>query len=57
MTTYICEACDTECDVIDQEEGGWEEIWGARVFHSMIVSVSYCCLDNFKEVNDDGTDL
>ena len=54
---YTCDACNQECDVVCIDEGGYEEVWGARMWHAQWVDVSDCCHDNFEEVDDDGTDL
>ena len=53
MKVFKCESCDQECDVIEVDEGGYEEIWGAKTWHSMKVSASNCCLENFEEVEQE----
>ena len=50
---YYCEACGSECEPVDIECGGWEEFWGAKVWHSQITTVSGCCHENYEELDGD----
>ena len=40
---YFCEECEQECELVEIDEGGYEEIWGARMWHPMWTNVSDCC--------------
>lgn len=48
-----CEACGKECDTIEIDEGGMEEIWGARMWHAQWVTVSDCCQENYEETKEE----
>ena len=44
--THICGKCDQLCDVIDVDQGGYENFWGAKVWHEQMETVSECCHDD-----------
>lgn len=50
---YRCLRCNQECDLVTEDHGGWEEFWGAPVWHTQLVDVSDCCNDEYEEVDDD----
>lgn len=54
---YRCSYCNSTFDADDRVEvdhGGWEEFWGAKVWHHQYVDVSPCChKEDYEEVEDD----
>lgn len=58
MTTYRCIECGHECDLIEVDHGGWEEFWGAKVWHHQYTDVTDCCqsedYETIEEELDDG---
>jgi hypothetical protein len=53
-TKYICLKCKSECDLHEIDEGGYEEFWGAKVWHPVFTSLSDCCHSEYRE-EEDGT--
>jgi len=55
---YRCEECRCKCDLHTVDHGGYEEVWGARVWHPMPTDVSDCCHADVEEVppSDDAYD-
>lgn len=53
MKTYKCCACDQICELIEIDEGGYEEVWGAKVWVHMYTDVSGCCHEYYEEVEDE----
>lgn len=54
--TFKCLACDQICDLVEKDEGGYVEFWGARVWHPQFTDVSDCCLsEDYEEVDEDTT--
>jgi hypothetical protein len=50
-TEYRCAECGEPCELITEEQGGYEEVWGAKVFHSQPSDVTECCnSDDWEEV-------
>jgi hypothetical protein len=50
MIRYRCENCGNECDIIEYDDGGYEEIWGARIWHPQPTDYSDCCKEDFTEM-------
>ena len=48
-TKYICNDCEKECDLIEVDEGGYEEFWGQPVWHEQLTDYSDCCKAEFEE--------
>ena len=49
----VCLQCNQECDLIETDHGGWEEFWGAKVWHYQYVSVTSCCgSEDYEEVEE-----
>ena len=42
---FFCHDCDSECDLIEEDDGGYEEVWGAKVWCSALTTKSDCCND------------
>ena len=42
----ICGKCNKICESIEVDEGGYEEFWGSKVWHSQFSDVSDCCNDD-----------
>ena len=40
---YVCPCCGNDCEVYTEDHGGWEEFWGAKVWHEQLTDVSECC--------------
>ncbi len=55
-TALICEGCDRICESIEIDEGGYEEVWGAKMWHSQKVDVSDCCAEPYEEKQVDEED-
>lgn len=49
---YQCLKCDKLCDVVSIDEGGYENFWGASVWHQAWSDVSECCQDEVDEVDE-----
>lgn len=47
-----CENCGKECEVIEEDDGGYEEIWGAKIWCSAFTTKSDCCKENYEEIED-----
>ena len=53
MIHYICVECGEPCDIHEREDGGYEEFWGAKVWHQQFTSVSDCCnSEDYDEVGE-----
>ena len=50
---YKCLKCSNECDLHDIDDGGYEEVWGAKMWHPMWTTVSDCCHDEYEEVEEE----
>lgn len=53
MANYKCTKCGEICDLIEVDEGGYEEWWGARVWRQDFTDYSDCCKAEFEEVVED----
>jgi hypothetical protein len=40
---FICEQCGLECDLVEIDDGGYEEIWGAKIWCEQMTDYSSCC--------------
>jgi hypothetical protein len=50
----ICENCKKEADLIDVDQGGYEEWWGDQVWHAVFVTVTVCCdSEDWEDVDGD----
>ena len=57
---WICGKCEKICEKMEVDEGGWEEFWGAKVWHHQYTDVSNCCQDDcytLKEWIRNGWDI
>lgn len=43
-----CLACSAECDIIEVDKGGKEEIWGRMEHVPCLIDVSACCEDEYE---------
>lgn len=50
MTTYVCTACGEPCEPITVDQGGYEEVWGARLWHEQLADVSECCEEDVERI-------
>jgi hypothetical protein len=53
VKTYKCIECGKECELIEKDDGGYEEFWGAKVWHEQMTDYSDCCCAEYEEVEDD----
>ena len=42
---YICGKCEKQCDMVEHDYGGYEEVWGRPVWVEAWEHVSDCCED------------
>lgn len=52
MTKYKCPNCDqllNDDDIYEQDDGGWEEFWGAKVWCPYITLYSKCCSEEVED--------
>ena len=47
---YKCIACGEPCELVERDDGGYEEFWGRPVWHEQMRDYSECCLDEYEEV-------
>lgn len=50
---WECSRCRQPCEVYERDDGGWEEFWGAKVWHRQLIVVSECCNEDAYEVDDE----
>lgn len=53
MTYYKCEKCETICDLIEVDDGNYEEMWGVKTWVPCIVKRSECCEEEVYETDDE----
>jgi hypothetical protein len=56
MRRFICIECNQECELIDIDDGNFEEVWGAKVWRPDYTSYSDCCHAEYEEVEDGDQD-
>jgi len=49
----VCENCGERCELIDVDDGGYEEVWGARIWVPAWTKVSDCCQAETEEVENE----
>lgn len=47
---YKCLECGQPCELIEVDDGGLEEIWGAMIWHEMLYDYSECCSAEYEEI-------
>jgi len=53
MKYYRCNECNHICDLVERDDGGYEEFWGAKVWHAQYTTVTDCCgSEDYEEVNE-----
>ena len=53
MKIYVCEKCGEECELTEIDDGGWEEFWGAKVWHEQMTSYSDCWFAEYEEKEEE----
>lgn len=54
MSRTKCLQCGNECELEQRDDGGYEEFWGAQVWHTQLTDVSDCChSDDIEEIEDE----
>jgi hypothetical protein len=53
MKHIVCLECNQPCELIEIDAGGYEEVWGAKVWHKQPIDVSSCCqVEDWEEVEE-----
>ena len=54
MKRFRCHECGNECDLIEEDQGGYEEFWGAKVWHEQFTDITDCCrVEDFDEFEEE----
>ena len=53
---YRCVKCKQPCDLHTVDHGGYEEVWGAKIWHSVLEDVSDCCHDEIEVIDEENDD-
>ena len=53
---YRCVKCKRPCDLHTIDVGGYEEVWGAKIWHSVLEDVSDCCHDEIEVIDEENDD-
>lgn len=52
MRRFLCIKCGEECDLIEADHGGYEEVWGYKTWVPALVNVSDCCESEYEEIKE-----
>lgn len=52
MAEYKCCACNKGCEVMERDDGGYEEVWGAKTWVSAWTDYSDCCGEEVEKIEE-----